>query len=120
MDTSSAPPSLNINWLEGVMVVDFVDPHIVDPKSIRAVSERLSELLDLSTEFVLDFGNVRQFGSAMIGELIGFLKKVQLRGGRMALCSINPQVHGVFKLFRLDSLFSIYPDVRSAFDAVSA
>ncbi len=110
---------LNINCIEGIVVVEFVSPSIVEAYTIQLVGYQLEELLGQSSRFVLSFENVRRISSAMIGKLISLAQRINAGYGRLVLCAVRPEIHEVFRILRLEAMFPMYPDVASAFEAIS-
>jgi anti-sigma B factor antagonist len=63
---------------------------------------------------VLDFAAVDRIASEMLGVLVVTHKRLVARGGRMALCSMKPELREVFANLRLDQVFAIYDGVQEA------
>jgi anti-sigma B factor antagonist len=63
---------------------------------------------------VFDFGNVKFFSSQVLGMLLDIRSKLEEYDGNIVISSIDPQLHRVFKITNLDSVFSFYPDKESA------
>jgi stage II sporulation protein AA (anti-sigma F factor antagonist) len=63
---------------------------------------------------VLNFSCVERISTEMLGKLVALQKKVQDRGGRLALCQVNPKLQEIFKIFKLPQLLTIYDDEQEA------
>jgi anti-sigma B factor antagonist len=86
-------------------------------------AERLADLLYELGEtgamhYVLDVQNVQYMDTACLGCLVEALNGMAARGGRIAVVNPNHSVHYIFRLTRLDRVFSICSDVMSALEAV--
>ena len=113
-------PSLEVRQ-EGAVVVGafpFLSP--LDDGAIRSVREQLEHLVEErgSGPYVLDFGRVEGFTSAMLSQLLGFRKRVLAAGGRLALCGLAPDNLLILQRLNLASLFRIFPTEEEARQAV--
>jgi anti-sigma B factor antagonist len=102
-----------------VTVVNFVDRKILDEQNIQIIGEQLFSLVDEQglKKILLNFGNVEYLSSAALGKLITLNKKVQAAGGRLILCNIDPQIHEVFEITKLDKFFKIEKEEQAALQA---
>ena len=50
----------------------------------------------------------------ILGTLITVNTKIRNKGGKLCLANIDPQIYEVFVITRLNKLFSIHPDTKSA------
>jgi len=65
--------------------------------------------------FIIDFSRCEFIDSTGLGVLVAVYKKCTEKGGQLKLCSINnSQVMKVFRLTRLDKVFSIYSTCTEA------
>ncbi|HCS50317.1 STAS domain-containing protein [Rubinisphaera sp.] len=55
---------------------------------------------------IIDLKNMNYFGSEFIGALITLGREKKLRGGKVAICSANPNMYDVLKGM---SLFKLWP-----------
>ena len=102
---------LVIQNIGGVVVVSFGTASMLDTVTIAAVKKQLVELVDQQAhrKLLLDFSRVKLLSSSMLGALIELRKKSDAIKGRVAICGLKPELHKVFKISRLDSLFHFYP-----------
>jgi anti-sigma B factor antagonist len=105
---------LEIDEVEGihepVTIAKFVDKKILDENNIQVIGNQLFWLIDNDhrKHIVLDFANVEYLSSAALGKLITMDKKVKgLKGGKLRLCNIRPDIFEVFVITRLNKLFDI-------------
>jgi anti-sigma B factor antagonist len=68
---------------------------------------------------VIDMSSVRFIDSSAIGILIRAHKAMAARGGAFGLVAASPMILRVISIVRLDTVFSIYPDIASAVAAAN-
>src|SRR5712692_2973030 len=102
-----------------ITVVNFIDRKILDEQNIQKIGEDLFSLVDElgRKKILLNFGNVEYLSSAALGKLITLNKKLQAAGGRLILCNIDPQIHEVFEITKLDKFFNIQKEEQAALQA---
>jgi len=102
----------------GVSVVEFSDRKILDELSIAELTEELGELVTKmkDVKVLLNFKNVEHLSSAALSMLITLNKQVAERKGKLKLSDISAPIYEVFKITRLNKLFSIYETARDAMD----
>jgi anti-sigma B factor antagonist len=115
----SQPPRrrrLEVEDIGDVTVVNFVDRRILDEQNIQVIGDQLFSLVDEvgRRKILLNFGNVEFLSSAALGKLIALHKKLQAVGGRLVLCNIDPEIHEVFEITRLDKFFNIQKEEQAA------
>ncbi len=110
---------LELEEIGDVTVVNFVDRKILDEQNIQIIGEQLFNLVEEQgkRKILLNFGNVEYLSSAALGKLITLNKKAQEAKGRLILCNIDPQIHEVFEITRLDKFFNIQKDEQTALQA---
>jgi anti-sigma B factor antagonist len=110
---------LEVEDIGDVTVVKFADKKILDEQNIQIIGEQLFSLVDElgRRKILLNFGNVEYLSSAALGKLITLNKKVNAVGGRLILCSIDPQIYEVFEITRLNKLFNIQREEQAALQA---
>lgn len=101
---------------DAVSIVEFVDRKIIEELSITAIGDQLSELVAgrSGIRLLLSFKNVEHLSSAALGMLITLNKTVEEQAGELKLSDITPQIFEVFKITRLNRLFSIYDTKEEA------
>lgn len=102
----------------GVSVVEFSDRKILDELSIAELTDELSRIIAKMKEvkLLLNFKNVEHLSSAALSMLITLNKQVNERKGALKLSDIAPPIYEVFKITRLNKMFSIYDTARDALD----
>jgi anti-sigma B factor antagonist len=107
---------LEVEDIGEVTVVNFTDKKILDEQNIQVIGEQLFSLVDElgRRKLLLNFSNVEYLSSAALGKFITLNKKVKGAGGKLILCSIDPQIYEVFEITKLDKLFNIQKDEQAA------
>ena len=110
---------LEVEDVGDIAVVNFVDKKILDEQNIQMIGDDLFRLVDElgRRKVLLNFANVEFMSSAALGKLITLNKKLQQAGGRLVLCNIDPQIHEVFEITKLDKFFKIMKEEQAALQA---
>ena len=110
---------LEVEQIGDVTVVNFIDRKILDEQNIQIIGEQLFSLVDEEgcRKLLLNFGNVEFLSSAALGKLITLNKKIQAAKGRLILCNIDPQIHEVFEITKLDKFFNIQKEEQDGLQA---
>ena len=110
---------LEMEPIGDITVVNFLDKKILDEQNIQIIGEQLFGLVDESgrKKILLNFGNVEYLSSAALGKLITLNKKLQTAQGKLILCNIDPQIHEVFEITKLDKFFKIMKEEQQALQA---
>jgi anti-anti-sigma factor len=98
----------------------FIDQvRLVDAGAIEQCYREIIEVLDKSEErsVLLHFGRVAFLSSAALGALIRVNKKCTEYKITLKLSNIAPDIYQVFKITRLDKVFSIHADATDALAA---
>ncbi len=109
-------PSLLVETIRGVTVVNFGDVSILDSVHIDRIGQQLYELVDRfdRRQLVLDFSGVRLLSSQALGVLLTLRKKLQAAKGRLVICGLRPDLRKVFSITKLEKLFKFEPDEEHA------
>ena len=103
---------LEVEQIGEVTVATFTQRHLLDEEKMQTIGTQLRSLGEEvgHRPLVLNFAAVERLSTEMVGKLIALQKKVQEKGGRLALCQINPQVYQVFKILKLPQVLTIFAD----------
>jgi len=103
-------PRLMIEDMDGVKLVLLTDRKILDEINITQIGQELAQLVAQSDspKIVVDFGNVAHMSSSALGMLITLHKRVAEKKGQLRFCNIQPSIHEVFVITRLNEIFRIY------------
>lgn len=103
---------------DDVLVAYFQDVRIIDATRIQSLGQELNDLVvnAENRKIILNFQNVSFMSSAMIGKLIQFAKHCNSIDVKLRLCNINENVGEVFKLMKLEKVFSIDVDEEKSIE----
>jgi anti-sigma B factor antagonist len=68
-------------------------------------------------QVVVDFTDVSYIDSSGLAVVVEAMHRVTAYGGKFALYGLSDSVRSIFELARLDQIFSIFPDKKSALAA---
>jgi anti-sigma B factor antagonist len=107
--TAAAQVTIDIESVNGVTVVAFLDRKILDQAAIQKLGDDLIALVeqDGCSSLVLDFRIVEFMSSAIIGKLIILDRKASEKGGKLVLCNLSPEIKEVFVITQLDQVFDL-------------
>lgn len=71
-----------------------------------------------SSQLVVDFNEVSFLDSSGLGALVGILKKVGHRG-EVAICGLDEDLEHMFKISRMDRVFTSFNDAATAVTALN-
>lgn len=99
----------NVN---GVLVLGFPESKILDEAKIQSIGKELTASLAKvkNGRIVLDFDGVEFMSSAMIGKLVLMHRKCKASSVQLQVARLSDNIMQVFKVTRLDKLFTFYPD----------
>ncbi|MBA63083.1 MAG: anti-anti-sigma factor [Planctomycetaceae bacterium] len=97
-----------------VTVVAFSQPKFLDDGDIQQMGDELFEVVDSGVKrILLDMSTVQFLSSAALNRFIMLHKRVQKAGSALRLVSVTPEIEKIFAITRLNTLFSIHPDLPS-------
>jgi len=107
---------LRVRQEKDITQVEFVDRNILDEANIQQIEEEIIGLIDTASNprLLINFANVDHLSSAALGTLITINNKMKARKGQLRLANIDPQIYEVFKITKLDKLFSIHQSTEAA------
>ncbi len=63
---------------------------------------------------IIDLTEVGYMDSSGVATLVEALQLARRHGTRLDLCGLQPRVHSIFEIARLDGVFSIHSDLEAA------
>jgi anti-sigma B factor antagonist len=101
---------LRVRKDDQVTRIEFIDRNILDEANIQAIGDEISGIIDSdeAPKLLISFTNVDHLSSAALGTLITINNKIRNRGGQLRLSDIDPQIHEVFVITKLNKLFQIH------------
>lgn len=88
----------------------------LDHHSSEEVRTRVDDILDREgyKTLIFNFSGVNFMDSSGIGAVIGRYKKMSLRGGKVCLTNVKPNVKRIFELSGMFKIISLYEDLDEA------
>lgn len=104
----------------GVQRIGFTARNILDEAMIHQIGEEVVGLIVASSNprLLVSFKGVEHLSSTALGMLITVKNKVGAKGGQLRLADIDPKIHEVFRITRLDTLFQIHPNEAAALKSI--
>ena len=97
----------------GLRMVEIADTRI-DAAVAISFKDQMRELSDdAPNRIVLDLTNVAFLDSSGLGAIVAAMKQVGT-GRKLELAGLTPTVQKVFTLTRMDTVFTIHPDMDTA------
>jgi anti-sigma B factor antagonist len=103
---------LDVDEVDGVLVVRLLDPTLSSVAIIMDVNQQLSRLVEDREigRLLLDLEEVEMVSSVMLGKLTGLQNRLSSSGGKLVLCNLHPRVQEVFAITKLTRVFEIRND----------
>ncbi|NLW50064.1 MAG: anti-sigma factor antagonist [Candidatus Brocadiaceae bacterium] len=100
---------LRVKKQNDVAIVGFATSRILDQSNVQQLGEEFDALIDQFKlrKIVVNFSGVTYMSSAVMGKLVGLLKKSKASGGRLILCAIEDSIFEIFEIMRFDKMFEI-------------
>ncbi len=116
MQAQAQPGWLETEQIGATVVARFTTRRIVSEEKMLVLGRQLFELGEAAGHgrLVLNFEAVERLSSAMLGKVIGLQRRVEAKGGQLALCGISSHLRGLFKSLKLARLVTIYETEQEA------
>lgn len=101
---------------EGILVIEIGDPRLVEDTVLEKLESDVLSLIDKSDEerVILDFARVEFMSSSALGKLVKINKKCKEYKAKLKISGMSKEIREVFKITRLDKLFSFENDITAA------
>jgi anti-anti-sigma factor len=87
----------------------------LDSSSSPALEKQAMDVIDAGARrLLIDFVDLIYISSAGLRAALAVAKRMSAAGGRLALCSLNPQIAEVFQISGVDAIIDIHPTAESA------
>lgn len=109
---------LKFNKVDDKLVVTLVgelDHHSAEEVRVK-IDDRIER--DNIKKVIMDFKEVTFMDSSGIGVVIGRLKKIKNRDGKVCITNVNKRVDKVFTLSGLYKIITVYNDVNEALASI--
>jgi len=104
-----------VTQMDGVAVVRLLQKTIVSVSDVRAITEKLSELINAGqNRITLHLGSVERLTSEVLGEVYQISRRCKAEGGMLKICKVSPHVADVFALTNMQKHIEIFPDEIAA------
>ncbi|HEY2157297.1 MAG TPA: STAS domain-containing protein [Isosphaeraceae bacterium] len=115
-------PSVQVGVENGVFVAEFWDCLRLDPVPVQDLRARFDEHLRRGGrgDLIVDLLGVGFAGSAALGGFVALQRVARGKGGRMVFANVDPTVQEVFRVSKLEGLFSFAPDRAAALTELAA
>ncbi|GEM_PF-1321912 len=93
-----------------------VTPEIteLDAASVRRFKEAMAEVVNTADQVVLNMEYVQFVDSCGLGALLGVRKVIEGRNGSVVLVGITEQVRTLFRLVKMEKVFTIHETLTDA------
>ncbi len=112
---------IDIDFNDELAIVSFNQPSIGVASGVEGISKKLREFVEKNkpAKMIVDFSGVKFFSSQTLGVLIDMWRKLEVYGGKMAICGINPQLYRVFRITNLDKIFAFHETRKDAINELA-
>ncbi len=103
----------------GVLIIDFQETTILDQAMVDTIGQELQDLAASTkvNKILVDMNRIELMTSAMVGQFINFNKKATDRGITVHFCNLTSEISQLFRITRLDSVFTIHQTREEAIKA---
>lgn len=114
-------PSVQVRSEGGVLVAEFWDCLRLDPVPVQELRKQFENHLRSQgrPDLVVDLNGVGYAGSAALGGFLALHRLARQWGGQMVFCNVDPTVFEVFRVSKLDPLFTFEANVAAALALVN-
>ncbi|PVZ87389.1 anti-sigma factor antagonist [Serratia sp. S1B] len=101
-----------------VLVVTPLNRRLDASVSVQFKEDMQAMIAQGNNNILLDFSQVDFIDSSCLGALVSLLKTLHGKG-ELAVCSLNSNIQGMFKLTRMDKIFTIGVDQHNTLQQMS-
>ncbi len=114
--------SLKSREESGILVVTLDDPASLNEGRSDTFRETLYEVVSNQTDprVALNLRAIEYLSSSGVALLIGLKRRLDGRGGRLVLCELQPYIHDILSVMKLQDFFMIVTDEPSALAALQS
>ena len=111
--------AVTISTVKDVTIAKITAASILDPLQIERIGADLATLADnpLITKIIVDLAVATHLSSAALGMFITVLRKCQATDSEMIICGLHPSLYKVFKLSKLEKIFTFAKERKEALTA---
>jgi anti-sigma B factor antagonist len=106
----SEKSSLILTIEDGVAVVGFAEPTLLNAYQISEVGEQLFRLVEEEGHrlIVLDLSTIQMLSSQSLGVFLNLRHKLEAVQGKVVFSGMDPSLSRVFKITKLEEVFEFY------------
>jgi anti-anti-sigma factor len=122
MPDSMFKPTLQTHNENGLLVAEFWNCHRLDPQPVKELRSKYEAHLRAKGRpvVVIDLLGVGFAGSAALSHFVSLHRVASPNGGQLVFCNVDPMVFEVFRVSKLDPLFSFSSDRAKALELAEA
>ncbi len=108
-------------WGDTLVVLPRGDAAGFNPTTVNREMATVTELAQSPAvrHLIIDMSGANYFGSIVLGGLVQLSQAVRNRGGRVAICDASQDMQDILRIMKLDTLWEIFPDRRTALRRVA-
>ena len=99
---------------DGTVLISWSERAVLDASNADELRRRVGEVEARCARLIFDMSWVEFVDSAIIGALVGFLRRTRAAGGDTKLVGLTPDVETIFEVTRLQRVFGVHPSVDAA------
>lgn len=99
--------------VEGVAILAFLPGQMCDWESVEQVDDVVGAIGD-SRRIVLNLSHLRSVSAAFLGMLVRLHRRMVSAQATLRICGVRPESLEVFKVTKLDKVFSIHYNEQNA------
>lgn len=108
---------IRVGESRGITVVKFVDNSIVQDIDINDIDLELTDLVESGVrQIVLNFSNVENLSSQIVGPLLKLNAQCVDHGGLLKICHLKPKVASVFSMTGMDRQMKVVREEKFAIE----
>ena len=113
-------PGLITTTSDDVQILDFEETKILDQETVEAIGGELQAIAEAtdSKKIIVDLNRIELMTSTMIGQFVLFHNRCEKRGIALRFCNLTSEIQKLFKMLRLDSIFSIADNREKALESL--
>lgn len=100
---------------ENIKIIQLSGELIDRNQAADLITEIESNIEKGGNRFLLNLEGLKYVNSSGLNILINILTKARKTGGDLAICNVSQKVAQLMKITKLDSIFNVSPDEKSAF-----
>ena len=106
--------SIQVSEKKGIAIIRLSGKIMGGPEA-GEINNQINNLIDQGKiKIIIDMKEVEWVNSSGLGILIGAITTLKNNDGKLSLTNISDRVYNLLKITKLQSLFSIYPNLETA------